>query len=415
MAKQKGQKTEEIEVITPEIVELAKTHGVDEGKIDIAQTTKGLQMHLADRVPLEQQFEEIKAMDIESAETWKKARELRIKIRDNRTKGIMTWHKSAKEFFLRGGQFIDAVKNMQVAVNEQMEEVLGMVEKHEERRKQEARDKLKKEREELAVGLEDYMPKIDFSVLEASDFEMMLDMARAKKKKDEEDAAAKEEEERERKRKEAVVYKRRVELAKYASVVPAEELEDAINSYTEEQVERFVESADKIIAQKELEMQQAKKAAEEERKKREAAELEAKKAREEAQKKIDEENARRDAELAEVKRKAEEERQKAIAEAAKKDAEIAEAKKAAEAAEKAREEAEKGKLTPDAMNINTGIVTRFEEAISSAVATRDGIEGWVDLFQAPSLPTELAADNRAIEILNKFEGFKTWANKLAKK
>ena len=51
------------------------------------------------------------------------------KIYTNRTKGIDAWHKVNKDFYLRGGQFIDAIKRKEILVNEQMEEKLQEAEK----------------------------------------------------------------------------------------------------------------------------------------------------------------------------------------------------------------------------------------------------------------------------------------------
>jgi hypothetical protein len=62
--------------------------------------------------------------------TVKEARDLRLKIRDNRTKGILVWHKNSKEFFLRGGQFCDAIKNKETEVNLSMENRLDEIENY---------------------------------------------------------------------------------------------------------------------------------------------------------------------------------------------------------------------------------------------------------------------------------------------
>lgn len=84
----------------------------------------------AERALLEAQYNEVVQMDIEDKSTSQKAKELRSLIRDNRTKGIIPWHKTTKEVFLRAGQFIDALKNKEIAVNERMEETLEQIEKH---------------------------------------------------------------------------------------------------------------------------------------------------------------------------------------------------------------------------------------------------------------------------------------------
>lgn len=76
------------------------------------------------------QYNEICKLNIEDSETSKQARRLRLEIRENRTKGINQWHKATKEVFLRGGQFIDAIKNREIEINEKMESDLEKIEKH---------------------------------------------------------------------------------------------------------------------------------------------------------------------------------------------------------------------------------------------------------------------------------------------
>lgn len=85
---------------------------------------------------LESQYSEVVKMDIENPESWKQARELRMLIQKNRTQGINVWHKNAKDFFLKGGQFVDAIKRKEVEVNERMESNLLEIEKFEEVQKQ---------------------------------------------------------------------------------------------------------------------------------------------------------------------------------------------------------------------------------------------------------------------------------------
>ena len=57
-------------------------------------------------------------------------KELRLKIRDNRTKGIEPWHTTNKAVSLAIGRTIDAIKNREVEVNKRMEESLLNAEKH---------------------------------------------------------------------------------------------------------------------------------------------------------------------------------------------------------------------------------------------------------------------------------------------
>lgn len=121
-----------------------QTYGLDETKA--IELTKNLPQIISERDEFVSQFDSIIRMDIDQPETAIKARELRIKIRDNRTKGIEVWHKTTKDYFLKGGNFIDAVKRMEIAVNERMESDLEKIEKYRENIERERIAKLQEER-----------------------------------------------------------------------------------------------------------------------------------------------------------------------------------------------------------------------------------------------------------------------------
>jgi len=101
-------------------------------------------------------------------------KDLRIKVRDNRTKGIEPWHKTNKAFYLAGGRFVDAIKNKEVLENEQMEEKLLKGEKFFENQEKERLSLLKTEREAflrpfvevIPNGLEDLDQDVFDSFLE---------------------------------------------------------------------------------------------------------------------------------------------------------------------------------------------------------------------------------------------------------
>ena len=84
-----------------------KQFGLEESKA--TQMLQGLTPIFEEREILSEQYRDIITKEIDE-QTSKEARELRLKIRDNRTKGIEKWHKANKEFYLRGGQFVDAIK-----------------------------------------------------------------------------------------------------------------------------------------------------------------------------------------------------------------------------------------------------------------------------------------------------------------
>lgn len=121
----------------------AKEFGIEENKAN--ELTSGLTTILQEREILSEAYKDVMLLDI-TEENLQTFRELRLKIRDNRTKGIEKWHKVNKEFFLTGGRFIDAIKNKEIAENERMEESLLSAEKHFENLEKERLEKLQNER-----------------------------------------------------------------------------------------------------------------------------------------------------------------------------------------------------------------------------------------------------------------------------
>lgn len=89
----------------------------------------GLNPIIEERSALEQIYAIVIKNEL-TPELLKEARELRLKIRDNRTKGIEVWHKTTKDYFLKGGQFVDAIKRKENVVNELMEAKLSEIEKY---------------------------------------------------------------------------------------------------------------------------------------------------------------------------------------------------------------------------------------------------------------------------------------------
>ena len=121
-----------------------KEFGFDEKQA--IEILKNLPQLLSEREILIQQFDEIIKMDINDPLTAKQAGELRKLIKDNRTKGIEPWHKTGKEYFLRGGQFYDANKRRECEINERMETILFEIENHQAIIEKERIEKLKQER-----------------------------------------------------------------------------------------------------------------------------------------------------------------------------------------------------------------------------------------------------------------------------
>ena len=113
------------------VTELAPVKSEDFGlEIEKAsEIVSGLEVTLAERKLLADEFKEVSSLEI-TDENIPKFKELRLRIVKNRTQGIVKWHKTNKAFYLAGGRFVDAIKNKEVALNEQMEAVLLKAENH---------------------------------------------------------------------------------------------------------------------------------------------------------------------------------------------------------------------------------------------------------------------------------------------
>jgi hypothetical protein len=124
----------------------SEDYGIEVSKGE--ELTKGLKVTLDSRELLVKEFDTLSQLEITPINILK-FRELRLKIRDNRTKGISPWHKTNKDFFLTGGRFVDAIKNKEILVNETMESKLLDAEKHFENIEADRLSKLNIERQEL--------------------------------------------------------------------------------------------------------------------------------------------------------------------------------------------------------------------------------------------------------------------------
>tara|TARA_R110000737_G_scaffold330221_1_gene345749 strand:+ start:197 stop:1234 length:1038 start_codon:yes stop_codon:yes gene_type:complete len=105
----------------------AEDYGLETKKGD--ELTVGLSVVKTEREVLIQEFTEVSKLEL-TKENLSIFKGLRLRISKNRTQGINKWHKTNKEFFLTGGRFVDAIKNKEVLINEQMEEKLFAAENH---------------------------------------------------------------------------------------------------------------------------------------------------------------------------------------------------------------------------------------------------------------------------------------------
>ena len=185
---------------TTEIVKLdPKEFGIETKQATELMTN--LPLIKKEREPLIVRFNEVSEMDVESPETAKLAREVRLAIRDNRTKGIMDWHKKSKEVFLRGGQFVDAIKNQEIAINERMESLLADVEKHAENLEKARLEKLQEERLEMISPYIEDTTGLQLGTMDVDVFEAYVFL---QKKKHEDRIEAEKEAEKQRIAKEKV-------------------------------------------------------------------------------------------------------------------------------------------------------------------------------------------------------------------
>lgn len=148
-----------------------KEFGLEEHKAN--ELTIGLKNILEERQVLSDAYSDVIQLEI-TEENLSTFRELRLKIRDNRTKGIEKWHKVNKEFFLTGGRFVDAIKNKEVSENERMEEQLLKAEKHFEALEKERLLVVHNERVAQLIPFNYEIGNIDFSAMDDNMFNAIL-------------------------------------------------------------------------------------------------------------------------------------------------------------------------------------------------------------------------------------------------
>lgn len=191
----------------PAIIVNPKDFGIEESKVP--ELLGNLPQIKNERTVLEVQYNRIILMDIENPETAKKASELRKKIKDNRTKGIEVWHRTTKDFYLKGGQFVDSLKRVEIAINERMENALLEIENYREIKEAERKNKLKEDRLSELTTFAEFVPSsINFGEISEEEFVKIKngaklqfeakELALAKAEAERVEQVKKEEEERER-------------------------------------------------------------------------------------------------------------------------------------------------------------------------------------------------------------------------
>lgn len=328
----------------------------------------------AERAEMEKQYAQVVKLDLEDPESSKKAKELRMLIKNNRTKGINVWHKNAKDYFLKGGQFVDAIKRKEVAINERMEDKLLEIEKYAEIKEQERKEKLKTDRIKKLQPFEEFVSLgIEFGELSEEDFQKLYNGAKlqfeSEQKRIEEER--KEQERKDRVRK--LHNERKEELLNVWDFVENPQI-----NFGELNAEDF----DQIKVNAESSKQDYLKQQEEIRLENELL----KKEREEAER------------LAKIEA---DKRAKQQAAERKKQAEIQARLDAEIKAKKQREEAEKEAV----------LAAKKESERLAKLPIKEKMNNWVKSFELPECPEDNEVSKN---ILVKFNNFKKWANEQIK-
>jgi hypothetical protein len=310
------------------------------------EMVSGLSTTLAERQVLKDAYIDVIELNIttENRPTFK---ELRLKIMKNRTQGLTKWKEKEKAFYLAGGNFIQAIYNKEVAVNEEMESKLLEAELYFVNMEKARLDTLRVEREAFLRPFVDVVP----NGLEDLDQDVFDSFLETKKK----------------------AHLEKLEL---------ERLE----------VERI--ENERLEREKEIEAQRV----ENERLK---AEAEAKDKALEKERAENELKAKQERDKAEAERKAESDKQAKIQ--AEKDAEIKkerEAKEVLEAEIKAKKDAE----------IKAEADKKAESDKLAKAGKKVQLDTWIETFNI-EIPVHLKYDTIANDILSKFWQFKTWAKK----
>lgn len=340
--------------------------------------TKGLPTILKERDVLIDAYEDMIEQEI-TEETIPLFKELRLKIRDNRTKGIIPWHKKSKDYFLNGGRFVDSIKNKEIEVNERMESKLLEAEKYFENLEKERLQKLQVERvAELEPYLEDAHER-DLSCMEEDVWQSYL-----KTKKDDYNARIEAEkkleaERLEEERKQKEYNERMLEFSPY-SLFTEKSIQLGMD---DKEYQKVLKEAKESKSKHDKEQEELRTEKERLEKEREAERLKAEKERKER------EEAERKKELAlEAERKKEREKQ------AKLEAELKaerEAKAKAEREKKAEEERLK----------------KEQEELKKA-PIKNQLQKWVESFELPNTDVE----NEVSQLIKeKFDSFKNWSKK----
>jgi colicin import membrane protein len=378
----------------------------------------------SEREVLEKQYDEVVKLDIEDKETSKKARELRLLIKNNRTQGINQWHKTTKDYFLKGGQFVDAIKRMEVQVNERMEETLEQIEKHFEIQETKRKEELKQKRIKQLEKYSEFVPfGIDLGALDEEQYKKVFNGSKLQYEAKIEQERKAEEQRLENERLDAMEKERRLEIAPYSQFIKetpdlrAMSNEDygSLLIHLNKEKQKYEAEQEKIRKENERlrkEAEAKEKALEEERKKTEAKEQAKQKLRNERAEIlrpyiqfIRDYNALIDKPEAEFQKEVEAIKKGAMEHYAY------EAKVKAEEEAKIRKESQliaeqalKAKAEAERIAKEKAEAKAKEEAKKAPI--KNQLNTWVDSFEIPDTDIQ---HEKADDIKAKFASFKKWA------
>ena len=340
-----------------------KEYGLEESKA--SKMISGLDITKLERDVLKEAYLDVLELEIKQ-ENIHIFKELRLKIVKNRTQGLNKWKEKEKAFYLAGGNFIQAIYNKEVLVNQEMESKLMDAEKHFENLEKRRIEKLNNERLEVLGEFVEDTSNMNVSDMDSDVWDAYLS---TKKQNYLKQIEIELQDEKERQAKLQAEKDEQDRIKKENDKLRAEAKE----------VERLAKiESDKLIKQQEKE--KAKIAADLKQRKAEdakrLAEFEAKLKKE------------RDASDL-VKKQETEKRQKLEAELkAKKDSEIA--------AEKLR--------------LSLELKAKKEAELLAKAPIKKQLNSWVNNFSIELPSSELLNNDKALLIKSKFEEFKKWAS-----
>jgi hypothetical protein len=404
----------------------------------VTEITGGLTQIIIERNTLSQQYDQVIRMDIEDPQTSKAASALRKLIKNNRTKGVEAWHKTEKEYFLRGGQFVDAIKKREVAENVRMEDALEQIENHFILKEKARIDALEAERKEALVPYQEFVAStLDLRSMSEADFSTVLNGARLLKADNDKRLAQEEADRVAKELAEKTLNARLLEIASYGTHAPFKptiETTDAEWKKLLKEAKKNKEEHEAHVEKQRIENERLKAEAEAREKQladdRAKAEAEAKRLEAIKTKRanelqpfivfirdynslINKPESEYKAEFLAIKEGAELQWEFEITERIRKQKEEDErdAKLKAEQEAKAKLQAElKAKADKEAAEAKAKQQAEEEakrkaEELAKA-PIKDQLNQWVNSFSIPGVPVDNAT---ALDIAKKFEGFKVWA------